>query len=372
MEDQAHDVQKEFFEWDDAVTGLGLRHRRNQRPVWCVQLRHDGHTRRRMLGHKDALSLEDARDAARDLIRELTGDGSSKKSALPKDATIAACAEAYLKHGAAIWKPTTLRTHRYLAARYIHPEFGHLPAASIDPEHVAQWRSGIGKSHETASRALAVLSGIMRHAELLGVCEAGSNPCQGLRRRKNGFKAQRLTAEDYARLGKAIRWLQQHHLVIANLIRFIAFTGCRKSEARLLKWDMIDGRRAALPDSKTGPRALWLGQPALRVIAEQPRLADYVFAVGGEPVKESKLDWEWRNVRAKAKLKTLRLHDLRHGFASVAITSGEPLRTVSGLLGHTELKTTAGYVAIDEGPVLAAAERVAQYLTKAMSAKPDH
>jgi hypothetical protein len=117
MEDHAHDVQKDFFEWDDAVTGLGLRHRPNQRPVWCVQLRHDGHTRRRILGPKAALSLEDARDAAHNLIKELAGDDASRKNALPKDATVAACAEAFLKHGAAIWRQTTLRTHRYLAAR---------------------------------------------------------------------------------------------------------------------------------------------------------------------------------------------------------------------------------------------------------------
>jgi integrase len=371
MHDTSNTPNREYFEWDNEVAGLALRFRPNKKPAWCVQLRRDGRTIRRSLGAADSLSLEEARFAASALIADLAGDDCHVKR-INRDATVAECAELFLTHGAASWKPATARTHRYMAVRYIHPSLGELPVAAITAEEVTGWRASLSNSVETGNRALAVLSGIMRHAELLGIRPAGSNPCQGLRRRRSAFKTYRLTAKDYRRLGKSIRHIEKDQPAIAGLIRFLAFAGCRKSEARLLRWAMIDGRRAALPDSKTGPCAIWLGQSALRVIAEQPRSSDYVFADRDQPVSLSKLDTVWRGVRTNARLRGLRLHDLRHGFASIAITSGEPLRTVSGLLGHKELKTTAGYAVIDEKPVLAAAERVASYLTKAMAAKPAH
>jgi integrase len=206
----------------------------------------------------------------------------------------------------------------------------------------------------------------MRHAEILGVRPPGSNPCQGLRRRKNSFKAHRLTPDDYRRLGGALRKFEKSEPVIVALVRFLALTGCRKSEARLLRWEMIDGCRAALPDSKTGPRAIWMGERARDIIAELPRTSPFVFSIGDTAVPEQRLDRNWRAIRSMAGMPALRLHDLRHGFASVAISSGESLRTVSGLLGHSDLQTTAGYAKFSEEPVRKAAERVADHLTKAL------
>ena len=129
---------------------------------------------------------------------------------------------------------------------------------------------------------------------------------------------------------------------------------------------MIDTHRAALPDSKTGLRAIWLGTAAIKLLGERPRVSAYVFAKRGKPVCDYQLFKIWDMVRTRAGLAKLRLHDLRHGFASTALSSGEPLRTVSGLLGHSDLKTTAGYAQYAEVPVREAAERVATHLSKAL------
>ena len=208
---------------------------------------------------------------------------------------------------------------------------------------------------------------MMRHAEILGLRPPGSNPCQGLRRRKNRFEVHRLSQQDYARLGEALRRVEDTEPAIAALIRFLALTGCRKSEARLLQWDMLDANRAALPDSKTGPRAIWLGKAALALTAEQPLTCDFVFSIKDKPISPARIAKVWNTVRNESALPTLRLHDLRHGFASAAISSGEPLRTVSGLLGHSELQTTAGYAQFAEAPVRQAAERVAEHLERSLS-----
>ena len=134
----------------------------------------------------------------------------------------------------------------------------------------------------------------MRHAEILGLRPPGSNPCRGLRRRKTGFKAHNLTQEECRRLGRALRRAQKVDPVAVAVIRFLALTGARKSEARLLTWDMIDGPRAALPDSKTGPRAIWLGQPVRELLANLPFTATFVFSVGDGAITASALDSLWR------------------------------------------------------------------------------
>ena len=130
----------------------------------------------------------------------------------------------------------------------ILPQFGFRDIASVTPQEVASWFTRAQGSQGTRNRALAVLSGMMRHAEILGLRPPGSNPCQGLRRRKNQFEVHRLSQRDYGRLGEALRWIENTEPIVVALIRFMALTGCRKSEARLLRWDMLDANRAALPN----------------------------------------------------------------------------------------------------------------------------
>ena len=356
------------FEWDSEVPGLALRHRQDRRPAWYIQIWTDGRNVRRSIGSEKSLSLKQARDMARALISELTGETTPlpRVPVTPK-ATVTEFAARFLEHGTPSWKPATLKGHRSLLACAILPQFGFRDISSISPQEVSSWFARSQGSQGTRNRALAVLSGMMRHAEILGLRPPGTNPCQGLRRRKNRFEVHRLGEQDYGRLGEALRRIEDTEPAIAALIRFLTLTGCRKSEARLLQWNMLDANRAALPDSKTGPRAIWLGKAALALIAEQPMTCAFVFAIKDKPISGARIAKIWNTVRIEIGLPTLRLHDLRHGFASVAISSGEPLRTVSGLLGHSELQTTAGYAQFAEAPVRQAAERVAKHLERTLS-----
>ena len=355
------------FEWDAHVPGLALRYRSGRQSAWYVQIWVDGRTVRRAIGPLAALSVDQARDRARTVIAELRGEpvAAPLVPEIP-NATVAEFAPRFLRDGTPNWKPATLRAHRSALAGAILPQFGTRDIASITPQEVAVWFAEAPGSQGTRNRSLAVLSGLMRHAEMLGLRLPGSNPCQGLRRRTTGFKAYKLAADDYRRLGKALKRMEAREPAIIALIRFLALTGCRKSEARLLRWEMIDANRAALPDSKTGPRAIWLGSPAIKVLGDQPSSSEFVFVRHGKPVSNHQLAGIWKQVCEDARLPKLRLHDLRHGFASAALSSGEPLRTVSGLLGHSDLKTTAGYAQYAETPVRDAAERVARHLQAAL------
>ena len=144
------------------------------------------------------------------------------------------------------------------------------------------------------------MSSLMKHAETLELRAEDSNPCRGLRRRKAGFEACYLTDAEFAALGQALDDAEGAHPVAVAALRFLLYTGARKSEALRLKWEHVHGDHAALPDSKTGPWTICLASQARVVLAALPRRHDcpWVFASGrGNPLK---VDMVWRLVREAA------------------------------------------------------------------------
>ena len=139
-------------------------------------------------------------------------------------------------------------------------------------------------------------------------------------------------------LGRTLDGAEADHPVTVAVVRFLLYTSARKSEALRLKWEHIHGDRAVPPDSKTGPRTIWLASPARAVLAARHRRTNcpWVFASpSGEPAT---VDKEWNAIHEAAGLPTLRIHDLRHSHAAVAVNGGEGLRVVAGLLGHADMK----------------------------------
>lgn len=350
--------RSETVNWDNEVPKLGLRQRGATRS-WIVQWRSDGRTRKQTLGKADAIPLPQARELARALLDSL--EAGTVQNAPP---TVAAFSQRYLKDLAPSWKPATQRANRHDVDCLIVPHLGSKRLNQLTQAGLIFWKESLPGSVASGNRALAVLSGMMRHAELLGLQPPGSNPCKGLRRRKTSFKATYLTETQWARLGAALRQLEDTHPREAGCFRFLALTGCRKGETLALRWDMIDGSRCALPDAKSGPRAIWLGRPAKQVLASFPRSNLYVFGEGKDPMPDHRIDRIWRKLRQSAKLDGLRLHDLRHSFASVGINSGLDLRVIGGLLGHTDLATTEGYAHLEDRTLQAASQRVGAHLEK--------
>ena len=137
--------------------------------------------------------------------------------------------------------------------RYILPAFGDRRVDAIGAKDVRNWFDDLSATRAgSANRSLAVLSSMMKHAEALGLRREDSNPCKGLRRRKTGFEAHYLTDDEFAALGRALDDAEADHPVAVAALRFLLYTGARKSEALRLKWEHVHGDRAVLPDSKTG------------------------------------------------------------------------------------------------------------------------
>ncbi len=143
-------------------------------------------------------------------------------------------------------------------------------------------------------------------------------------------------------------------------IRLLYYTGCRLSEIRTLKWCEVGTDTLDLGDSKTGPRKVYLNSEARRIIDRQPRTgSDHVFPSPSDPALPMPESMPfWLTLRRRAGLEDVRLHDLRHNYASHAVLNGVPLPTVARLLGHRQLSMTLRYAHVADREVEAAAERI--------------
>ncbi|MGH6661162.1 MAG: tyrosine-type recombinase/integrase, partial [Rhodospirillales bacterium] len=226
----------------------------------------------------------------------------------------------------------------------------------------------------TAARTVGLLGGIFTFAFAEGA--RVDNPVRGVKRYKDGKGERDLLAEELARLGQALSEAEandENAFAIAG-IRLLALTGCRKSEIVTLQWAHVDFERGQLrlPDTKTGDRIIPLGAPALEVLASLPRLEGNPYVLPGDkPGRHIMgLPKVWERIRKRAGLADVRLHDLRHNFASVGAGAGMSLPILGKLLGHRDPKTTARYAHIAPDPAKAAADRISGDISAKMKGEP--
>jgi integrase len=209
-------------------------------------------------------------------------------------------------------------------------------------------------------------------AERWGLRPDDSNPCRHVDKFAQRRRERFLSADELARLGDALAAHDRSPYVVAA-VKLLVFTGARLGEVLGLRWDWIDFERgeARLPDSKTGAKTLHLPSPALAVLAELPRVHGNPHVIVGakEGAPLVNLEKPWRSIRKAAGLDDVRLHDLRHAFASVSASSGMGLPIIGRLLGHTQAATTNRYAHLQSDPLKAAAASIAGRIAAAMAAK---
>jgi integrase len=153
-------------------------------------------------------------------------------------------------------------------------------------------------------------------------------------------------------------------------VRLLILTGCRLNEVMTLKWEHVDFAECVLrlPDSKTGAKVVHLGQPAIDILKATKQIEGNPWVITGklEGKPLSDLQPFWQRVRARAGLKDVRIHDLRHTFASTAVAAGQGLPMIGKLLGHTQVQTTARYAHLAADPLKRAADSVASSLQRAL------
>ena len=262
------------------------------------------------------------------------------------------------------WKPAMRTVNRSYLRNQILPCFEGRLITSITRRDVQRWMVSLHATPAAANRSLPILSVIMRQAELYGYRPPDTNPCAGLRRYRRRGRERFLTVEELRRLGAVLDQREARAPLPAAIVRLLLLTGCRQSEIRTLRWPEYREGRLCLSDSKTGPRTVWLSSAARRVLGRLPCVSSWVFpAVAGDgPMSTETLYGWWRSVRAAAELHDLRLHDLRHSYASFALRQGETVLTIGRLLGHRDPATTLKYTHFGDALAQDAVARVGAVL----------
>ena len=179
-----------------------------------------------------------------------------------------------------------------------------------------------------------------------------------------------LAAEEMARLNTVLTRDEFYCPQAVAVIRLLMLTGCRVGEIVSLEWDWIRSTRIHLPDSKSGPRTVWLSSAARAVIDAIPRYSpDCPFLFPARPPTRhiDNIEYQWTRIRNEAGLPRLRLHDLRHSWASVAAMNGVDMVTVAKLLGHALVETTERYTHLSDRSVADAADRVSNRIHAALA-----
>ena len=347
---------------DGKLRGFGVRVSPSGRKQFFIQCQHRGERIWKIVGDAGSLSVGQARASAFEMLAAIRrGDAPPHSS---DETLFEAVAETVFQRYGRVWKAGTLDVNRCYLRNQLLPHFTGRPIADIDRQEVKNWFARLRATPVAADRSMPVLSVIMREAERMGMRPEGSNPCRGIRRYRRKGRARFLSDDEIRRLSARLtaheaRWPQQ-----VAVIRLLLLTGCRKGEILTLRWaDWRDGH-LHLRDSKTGPRTVWLSGPARTVLDGLERKNRWVFPAfrGQRPRSASWLDGVWRRARKEAQLADLRLHDLRHTHASLALRQGETVLAIGRLLGHRSAETTLGYVHPADAMVRDAAETVGAVL----------
>ncbi len=368
--------------WDSELKGFGVRARAGGSKTYILRYRPGAGGRNAPLRtlkigrHGSPWTPDVARGEAK-LLLGMIEDGADPavdRIEQRKAPTVAELCERFLsEHAATKLRSRTTVEYRQIIARIIGPALGKRKAAEVTRREIARLHHGLHATPYHANRALALLSKMFNLAERWGVRPDGSNPCRHVEKFKERPRERMLSGAELARVGDALRAYDGSPYVTAA-IKLLVFTGARLSEVLGLRWEWIDFERgeARLPESKTGAKTLHLAPPALAVLADLPRIADNPFVIlGAKPrTRLNDLEKPWRVIRAKAGLDDVRLHDLRHAFASIAASSGMGLPIIGKMLGHTQAATTARYAHLAADPVKAAAASVAAKIESAMTTAP--
>lgn len=365
--DAAKPRKREYIIIDDHVQGLALRVRPNGSKTWQLRWREGGKLKRVSMGDTKTVTLADARRRVTDPFwrHEVKGDPSVQSDILFADLAQAFLAEKD-KAGLRSQSPRI-----YLRSQLI-PAFGHVPAAALTTPRIAAWFHEYSATRPGgANEALTLLAGALKFGRARGLIPPDlPDPCAPVRKNLRRNAGRILSANGLAALGEVLREPNWKDLDAADAIQLILLTGCRSGEIIRLRWDEVHREYLKLTQTKTGPRDVQLSKPARRVLARRrkQRLGPFVFP-SPETISRSRSNFDphWKRIKALAGIDPkLRLHDLRHSYASHAVMSGETLAMAGQLLGHRNPASTERYAHYDGAFLSAAAERVTALVADAM------
>lgn len=371
--DAAAPTDKELFLWDDELKGFGLRVYPSGRKMYLAQFRSGGRLRRVNIGLHGAVTPDLARTEAMKHLSQvrLGADPAGERDRRKASPTMKEFGKRFLEeHVASHCKPSTQAEYKRSVELFINPKLGSHRIIDITRADIVEMHQSMKATPYQANRTLGVLSIMFTVAHTWGVRTDGVNPCWKVKRYKEIKRERYLTPDELARLGKVLRESNAEREA-AYCIQLLLLTGCRLSEIQKLKWEYVDldAGLLRLPDSKSGAKLVAIGQAVVEVFKAITKVKDNPYVITGTIEGQHLTDMQkpWRRLRKRAGLDDLRIHDLRHSFASDALQLGEDLTMIGRLLGHTQVQTTARYAHLKTDPIRAAANKVSDAIALALS-----
>lgn len=393
----------DFYVFDSELVGFGVRVRASGSMSYIVRYRagagRSAPVRRVTLAPVGKITPDQAREQAKKLLGEVVGgaDPAARRAAERREMSVAELADAFLAdHVWAKRRPKTGENYKVAIDNHIKPALGTARLDKLSSSAVAKLHLRMKDKPAAANRVLAVLSSMFGFAARRKLVKDGFNPARGIEKYPEASRERFLSVDELERLGAALRLAEtegvpweidetnpnskhapkgDRRIIVgahaAGAIRLLLFTGCRLREILGLEWENVDFERGMLflPTSKTGKRSIVLNAPALAILAELPRVGDFVIAGNATDKPRSDLKRPWAVVTRQAGLAGLRIHDLRHNFASFGAGGGMGLPIVGRLLGHTTPATTARYAHLDNDPLRRASDAIGATLAAALEGK---
>lgn len=360
-------AKREYALRDEGQPGLMLRVRPSGTKTWEVRSATSGRSGRVSLGAFPGMGVKDARAAAVAFLASGTVPVRSIRFSR-------LCAEHEQRHAIRL-KPSGLLAYRSYVRTQLMPAFGSMALDSITRRDVVRWFERYSlTSPGGANRALGILGQMLTSAKRWNMLpSAWSNPVQGIRPNRRRTVGTFLSKCQLSRLGTALEQRASRGCLPSSVLVMLLLTGCRIGEMLSLQWRDVRADRLHLRDSKTGARDVVMGSAARRLLtlhrgrSISTSAAASVFPLGTGNAYE-RVRTVWLSVKREAGLSpTLRIHDLRHSFASHAIMAGESLFSVSRLLGHKRIQTTARYAHLADNTLREGAERIGAIILKQVS-----
>jgi integrase len=357
--------------FDTRVPGFMLEIRSSGGKTFYQRYRDDhGREKQFKIGSASVLTISKARRRARDvLVSSMVGNDPQKERQILRRITSLAefSQQTYLPF--ATNTKRSWRTDETILRLHILPQLGHLTIDQISDRNIAKLLSGLqqqGYSTGTTNRVLVLLRFMFNLGRKWDILGFKTNPTAGLKTAPDVCRQRYLTRAEAQRLLSALA--DDENQVAASAIRLLLLTGGRRNEITYAKWEYVDWERQTLlvPRSKTGrARSIYLNSTAMELLRSIPRHNSYIFPspVTGRP--SPSLYFPWSRIRRRCGLPDVRLHDLRHSFASFLVNDGVSLYVVQGLLGHTQVRATQRYAHLASDTLSDAAERVAAHLADA-------
>ena len=368
----------------DTSPGFGVRVTPAGTRIFIAQARVAGRKRRIAIGYHPDITVTQAREQALQALSDMRHGNdpvierkARVQAAAAGEMTVAELAEKWFAdYVRPKLKPRTVLDHERLIAKHVKPTLGHLSVARISRDDVVRLHVDMQHIPRRANYTVSVVRALMNFGIDLGLRPPGSNPARRIRPYRERMHERFLSEEEIGKAADAIEQAEREGRIGphgAAGLRLALFTGARSGEIVAIEWKHIDWDRRIilLPDSKTNsPRTIHLSDAALEVLKTTPRIGRFVIAGTKPDAPYKNLSRAWIVARAYAGLGDVRLHDLRHSYASLAAGRGVSLHMIGKLLGHKVAATTMRYAHLARDAVAAINDELGEAITAAIAKKP--